>query len=429
MSEETEIKYPFSIEYQTRILAVILRDRDFTLKYRELIKPSYFDNNTYADVVSLVLKFCDENHVLPSRETISNKVKNYSNKGLIERLLDTVYSMDLTDSMDVEAELADFIQQQSWRLIQPRIDLAVKEKDFEKARLLFDSNMRINEALSHEKDEIFYFDNIEQSLLNLNPDKVRAKKIATLIAPIDNALGGGAGEGQLLILFAPRKTGKSIFLTNICVAALYQKKNVLFVSLELGEKQIEKRVHTRITGIVDTELYSNRKVASGRIKRLKSLQGNLVIKKYPYQGATVNVIRSYMDYLWQVCGFRVDILLVDYLDILAPVEKHMLRWQSQGPNAEYLRKLADEFAIPVWTVTQANASSEKKENMEGTDVKGDSVKIETADLVCSLLQTVEEQEVNKARLFMNYVRDGAGQGKVFPMHFDKSKMLLTELKS
>jgi len=150
-----EIKYPFSIEYQTRILAVILRDRDFTLKYRELLKPTYFDNNTYVDLVKLVLKFCDENNVLPSRETILNKVKDYSNKGLIERLLDTVFSMDLTDSMDVENELASFIQQQSWRLIQPRIDLAVKEKDFGKARDLFDKNMRLEERLSNEHGEIF----------------------------------------------------------------------------------------------------------------------------------------------------------------------------------------------------------------------------------------------------------------------------------
>ena len=237
MSEEI-IRYPFSIEYQLRVLAVILRDRNFTLKYQQLLKPSYFDSPIYADLCRLVFKFIDKHGVLPSRETISNKIKDYSNKGLVERLVDSVFSLDLTDSADVETEISDFVQQQSWRLIQPRIDLAVKNRDFDKAKELFDKNMRIDEKLLHESGELFYFSNIEQSLLNLDPDKVRAEKIATLIHPIDSALRGGPSKGELHFIFAPKKTGKSIALVHISVDALYQSKNVLYVTLELGKKQV-----------------------------------------------------------------------------------------------------------------------------------------------------------------------------------------------
>jgi replicative DNA helicase len=423
------IKYPFREEYQLRILAVILRDREFSLRYQELLQPNYFDNPTYTELCKLIFKFIDEHGVLPSRESILNKVRDHTNKGLIERLVDTIYSMDLTDSKDVEDTLKEFVQQQSWRLTQPRIDLAVREGDFSKARELFDKNMRIDEKLLHEHGEIFYFDNIEKSLLALEPSMVQENKIATLITPIDRALKGGAGPGELHILFAPRKTGKSIFLVNLAVAALYQRKNVLFISLELGEKQIEKRIHTRITGIVDTELYGSRDKASGAIKRIKSFQGNLVIKKYATGGATVNTIRNYVDFLWKVKNFRTEILIVDYLDILAPIEKHALRWQSQGPNSENLRGLGDLLEIPVWTVTQGNVLTEKKEISEGMDMKGDQTKAETADSVWSILQSEPEAEVNKARLFCNYLRDGAGMFGTHIMIFNKKKMLLTEEKS
>jgi len=246
--------------------------------------------------------------------------------------------------------------------------------------------------------------------------------------PVDVALGGGAENGTLNILFAPRKMGKSIFLINVCVGALYQRKNVLFVSLELGKDQIEQRVYTRITGIPDYSLFKEKDTASGRIKRVKSFGGQLVIKKYPTMGASINTIKHYMDYLWQVQGFRADILLLDYIDILAPIDKHALRWQSQGPNSEYLRGLADEYHIPVWTVTQGNALAEKKEASEGTDMKGDTVKAETADSVFSLLQSPEEAEVDKARLYCNYLRNGAGMHGVSNMRFVKEKMLLTECK-
>jgi replicative DNA helicase len=422
------IKYPYSAEYQTRVLAVILRDREFSLRYQELLQPTYFDNNTYVELCRLVFKFIDEHGVLPSRESILNKVRDHTNKGLIERLVDTIYSMDLTDSKDVEDTLKEFVQQQSWRLTQPRIDLAVREGDFSKARELFDKNMRIDEKLLHEHGEIFYFDNIEKSLLALEPSMVQENKIATLITPIDRALKGGTGKGEIHILFAPRKTGKSIFLCNIVVAGLYQKKNVLLVSLELGGDQIEKRIHTRITGIPDFDLYDKRNRASGSIKRIKSFGGQLVIKKYPTRGATVNTIRNYMDYLWKVKGFSTDLLVVDYLDVVGSSEKHSLRWMSQGPVTEDLRGLAGERDIPCWSVTQADVSSEKKDSMEGTDMKGDSVKAETADSVWSLLQTAEEFEVNRARLFCNYLRDGAGMFGTHTMVFNKRKMLLTECK-
>jgi len=426
MSEE--IKYPFGIDYQTKILAVIARDREFTLRYRDLLQYNYFDSNVYVDTCKIILQFVDEYNTLPSQETILNKVRERENKGLIERLVQTIYTLDLSDSADTVKEIVNFVQQQQWRLTQPQISEAVKNCDFEKAKLLFDKNMRIEEKSLHEKDEIFYFQNIQQSLLALDPDKVRAKRVATLIHPIDRALGGGAENGTLNILFAPRKMGKSIFLINVCVAALYQQKNVLFVSLELGAEQIEERIHTRITGISSKHLYDERYVASGRIKRLRSLQGHLVIKKYPTMGASVNTIRNYIEYLWQVKGFRVDILLLDYIDILAPVDKHALRWQSQGPNSEFLRGIADIYNIPVWTVTQGNALTEKKEASEGTDMKGDTVKAETADSVFSLLQSPEEAEVDKARLYVNYLRNGAGMHGVHNMRFVKEKMLLTELK-
>ena len=81
-----------------------------------MLEPTYFDSNVYVDLCRVVFKFIDEHGVLPSKDSVLNKVRDYNNKGLIERLVDTVYSMDLSDVKSVENELKDFVQQQSWRL-------------------------------------------------------------------------------------------------------------------------------------------------------------------------------------------------------------------------------------------------------------------------------------------------------------------------
>jgi len=424
------IKYPFDIEYQKRVLAVILRDRDFTLKHYSFLHPNYFDNEAFGDICHIVFKFAEKYGSLPSKETIKHKVKDYSNFKIISRLLDLVYEMDLSDAEDVEHELEDFVQQQQWRLTYPLVDNYVKEKQFDKARELFDKNMRLEERLHHEKNEIFYFEHIEQSLERLEPDAVLEKKIATLIDPIDRSLRGGPNRGELHMLFAPKKTGKSIFLCNIAYAGLIQEYNVLYITAELGEDQVEERIHSRITGIPDYKLTADKTKTLGRLKRLRELGGRLVIKKYPSRRATVKTIENYVDYLWKVKNFPVDLLIVDYLDLICSGEKHDMRWQDQGPVAEDLRGLAGEMNAVCWSVTQASPASESKDFLQGNDMKGDSVKADTVDSMWSLLQKPEDAEADPPRAILTnqYVRNGVDMYKQYPMKFDKAKMLLTELK-
>jgi len=422
-------KYPFDAEFQNKILAVIIRDKSFILKYSSLIKPNYFDNSVYVTLCRIVLDFLHDFGSLPTEASLRELFKEYSQENLLNRVLDKVMSVDLSDSSYVETEILNFIGQQSWRLVKPQIDKAVRSKDMETARTLFDRYMRAEEVQGQQESELFYFQHIDESFRNLKEEMDHPQKIATLIQSMDEILRGGVRAGDLHLLFAPKKKGKSIFLVNMAAAALQQGKKVAYITMELDKDFVEYRVHSRLTGIPDTELIANETKARAALNRIRQLKGELVVKKYPTNALTPKRLQAYLDYLWQIKGFNVDLLLVDYLDIMAVDGQYGKRWEKQGPLSEALRGLADVYHIPIWTVTQAKQSAEGKDVVEGTDMGGDSVKAHTADSVWSLMQTPEEAKADPpvGRLFCNYLRNGAGQGKVLEIKYDKKRMLMTDL--
>jgi replicative DNA helicase len=289
--------------------------------------------------------------------------------------------------------------------------------------------MRAEEVQRQQENEIFYFQHIDESFRSLKREEEHPNKIATLIQSMDEVLRGGVGAGELHLLFAPKKKGKSIFLVNMAAAALQQGKKVAYITMELDTKYVEYRVHSRLTGIPDTELVANETKARAVLNRVKQLKGELDLRKYPTNALTPKKLQAYLDYLWQIKGFNVDLLLVDYLDIMAVDNHYGKRWEKQGPLSEALRGLADIYRIPIWTVTQAKQSAEGKDVVEGTDMGGDSVKAHTADSVWSLMQTPEEAKADPpvGRLFCNYLRNGAGQGQVLEIKYDKKRMLMTDL--
>ena len=138
----------------------------------------------------------------------------------------------------------------------------------------------------------------------------------------------------------------------------------------------------------------------------------MVIKYYPTKSASVNTLSAHLN-RFTTLGTEVDMVVVDYADILKDTGNSREVRHALGNIYEDLRGLAGEFQIPVWTASQANRSALDEDVIEATKVSESYQKIMTADFVMSLSRKVEDKIGNTGRFHVIKNRFGP-DGMTFP---------------
>jgi archaellum biogenesis ATPase FlaH len=196
--------------------------------------------------------------------------------------------------------------------------------------------------------------------IKTNPDKYKGIPIGW---PTFDSITNGVRGGQLMVIIAAVKEGKSTALMNIgysCHAAGY---NVLYVSVEMPKEQVERRYDSRASGLE----YS--KIRDGKLnpmeeeiyKQCLNIQKSRTNKFYVIDAHDCNttLIRSKLKTFPQ----KFDLVIVDYLTIVKPEVKATSgrdQWESIGKVTEEIRAIARELNIPIITAAQANRDGIKE---------------------------------------------------------------------
>jgi replicative DNA helicase len=108
-------------------------------------------------------------------------------------------------------------------------------------------------------------------------------------------------------------------MLNIATRMMLSGKNVAYITLEMAEDECANRIDSYLTNLDVNKLYDIQKTdflkSIKRVASNKSSYGELYIKQYPTSMASCNDIRSYL-YELQMRGVNIDVLFVDYLNIL-----------------------------------------------------------------------------------------------------------------
>ena len=145
---------------------------------------------------------------------------------------------------------------------------------------------------------------------------------------------------------------------------------------------------------------------------MDKLKGDLVIKYYPTKTASVNTLSAHLKRITNY-GTEVDMVVVDYGDILKDTGGSREVRHALGNIYEDLRGLAGEFDIPIWTASQANRSALDEDVIEASKVAESYQKVMTADFVVSLSRKVEDKIGNTGRFHVIKNRFGP-DGLTFP---------------
>lgn len=171
---------------------------------------------------------------------------------------------------------------------------------------------------------------------------------------------GGFQDSDLTILAARPGMGKTAVAVKIAVEAAKSGNNVLFFSLEMATNQLVQRA---VSGECDI---SYRKMRTGDLTQDELndiVSGSDNIKTLPLfvddkAGATIEYISATAKQ--KKLKNEVDMIIVDYLQLIGTTGKHGSREQEVSHIARTLKLLAKEISIPVIALSQLNRGVDER---------------------------------------------------------------------
>ena len=210
--------------------------------------------------------------------------------------------------------------------------------------------------------------------------------ISTGFRSLDEELGGGLYEG-LYTIGAVTSLGKTTLVLQICDQIAQSGKDVLIFSLEMARTELMAKSISRHTlqYVKANNLYiSNAKTARGitdgtRYSKYSDTEKDIINKAeeeysnytdhlYIYEGIGnigVSEIRKAVE-LHKTSTGEAPVVVIDYLQILAPSDYRMTDKQATDRNIVEMKRLSRDYKTPVIGISSYNRENYKK----GSDSRG-----------------------------------------------------------
>ncbi len=171
----------------------------------------------------------------------------------------------------------------------------------------------------------------------------------------------GFHPGELIILAARPSMGKTSLALDIARNAAQSNFTVAFFSLEMGIKQIVLRILSAVSKVEYRKLRTGyfsieneyREIENATVE-LKNL--NMFIDDT--SGITILELKSKLKRMMIKEGKKVDLVIVDYLQLMQGDKDFKVREQEISYISRGLKSIAKEFNVPVIALSQLNRSPE-----------------------------------------------------------------------
>lgn len=226
---------------------------------------------------------------------------------------------------------------------------------------------------------------------------------------LDERIGGGfqADGRALYVFYGVTNVGKSIFLGNIATNILSQNKTVVLISLEMAEQVYAKRISSQLSKIPMGDLSAQIVPLKDKLGeyKLKHKDAKLIIKEFPPKSITPLQIKTYIEKLIRK-GIKPDVIVLDYLNLVAPPERGQNSYESIKQIAEDVRAMSYVFSCPVISATQTNRSAYNEAN-PGLETTSESMGLShTVDAQFSIWTEEEDMELGIIHLGITKNRFG-----------------------
>ena len=238
-----------------------------------------------------------------------------------------------------------------------------------------------------------------------------------------------SNRGELNIFAGGSGAGKSLFLANLGVNWALAGMNVLYLTLELSENLVSMRVDSMVTDISTRDIFKNIDDVEMKVKMIGKKSGAFQVKYMP-SGKTPNDVRSYIKEYEIKTGRKIDVLLIDYLDLLMPngakVSAENLFIKDKYVSEE-LRNLAMELNTVFVTAAQLNRGAVEEIEFDHSHISGGLSKIQTADNVIGIFTSRAMRERGRYQIQLMKTRSSSGVGAKVDLEFDLDSLRIRDL--
>ena len=254
-------------------------------------------------------------------------------------------------------------------------------------------------------------------------------QVSTGWPALDKKLFGGFNRGELNIFAGGSGSGKSLFLANLGVNWALAGLNVIYLTFELSENLVSMRVDSMTTDIPSRDIFKNIEDVEMKVKMIGKKSGAFQVKYMP-TGKNANDIRSFLKEYEIKTGKKVDVLLVDYLDLMHPIAAKISAenlFVKDKYVSEELRDLAMELNTLFVTASQLNRSSVEEIEFDHSHISGGISKINTADNLIGIFTSRAMRERGRYQIQLMKTRSSSGVGQKIDLEFDVDSLRIRDL--
>ena len=403
----------YGYDVQKVYLEMMLSDAQSFVRCQTIFDHTLFDRKL-QDAAEFIHKYVADHNALPTQDMVNATCKTNlkTPEGLREEHYDWLLQEfeTFTRHKGLERailESANLLEEGNYGPVEEKIKNAVQ--------------------VGLQKDlGIDYFEDPKARLMGLKDNN---GQVSTGWKTLDKKLFGGFNRGELNIFAGGSGAGKSLFLANLGVNWAMEGMNVVYLSFELSEALVAMRIDSMMTDIPTREIFKDLDGVEMKVKLLGKKSGAFQIKYMP-SGKNTNDIRSYVKEYEIKTGRKVDVLLIDYLDLMMPMSRKVSPsdlFIKDKFVSEELRNLAMESKTVFVTASQLNRGAVEEIEFDHSHISGGLSKIQTADNVIGIFTSRAMRERGRYQIQLMKTRSSSGVGSKIDLEFDIDSLRIRDL--
>lgn len=386
---------------EARLLSKVIEDRSLGIVLEKSINESWFADAADKKLFRFLHDHYSNYQETPSMDVIRENFPTYqllpvqdSIHYLIDRMVDTRRKAAIVSTLG--SALTAIEKDQDHEGALQALEKGIIK--LEEAGLNSSNDLEITEAAAKAKDE-YAFRKANPGLLGM----------ATGFPTMDEATSGLQG-GQLIVIVAPPKTGKSTLALQIALNAHLDGKVPMFMSFEMSNAEQKSRYYAMRSRISHRRLMTGTLTPAEEACYFKIVDGiNAMREKFWFVdssgGQTVSAVAS------KIQAKNPDIVFIDGTYLMIDEQTG----ESNTPQAitnitRSLKRLAQKINKPIVISTQALTWKMKKGQVTADSIGYSSSFHQDADVIFGLQR--EDENVDDTRLLRVVASRNGGLSEV-----------------
>lgn len=413
---------------------------NFAIKAVTILKPDYFEDGS-KQIVSIIRDYYSKHNTFPTLQSLAVDLSNMPITGntynaAVDKLQDIKDELTVKEVNDV-----NWLLKETENYCQGR---AIHNAIMDSVEILNGTNKNklpktaipqlLEDALSVQIDKAAGHDYLEDSMERYKLFNTAINRIPFKLNTLNKITGGGFARKTLNIFVAGPHVGKSLTMTSLAADYLVTGKNVLYISFEMAEEEIAKRVDANLMDVAMDDIKDLNAIAyDNKIKNIKAKTvGRLKIKEYPNGSAHIGHFKTLLKEYKMKEGFVPDVVFVDYLGICGCMKASLAQGSYVLLKAvsEELRAFAQECDLICISATQINRGGHNSSDADMTDIAESFGINYTADFILTMFADDNMKTLNQILFsqLKNRYKDMNFMNK-FIMGVDRPKMRIYDLNN